>query len=1385
MTLTKNFTTTQLDLFDKYLSLSSFAKIIVQLTAIISEPTDISSLLRCLYRCSTDTGINRQEFSRQIHTTVDQLTALNLVNKQLECNHQIIEIVSREAVFETSFQDLSKAVREEFCDMMSNRSNTPASPTASLRELRIDLYNGDISSFHQHIIGYHQHDSSSEHPIATICNNPFSAAWFSTLPDHIQLLALHEILKNAVNQLTPVNDILEYLVCPSGNGHLPPVERHNSFFCLYVSALLFQGEFTRSKELLEQRAGQAQLLGLNGWLSFIQGNTKEAIDSFAGDLIELQKINDNSEAYFTGFEGVICCLAHMQDNKNARLQFLTKLKNSLNNFQPGNNFRQSYDILYQIADLQGGPADFFTRLTDTYTAPSSIDILMMTLGSFWLESRLPPTLQERAAKLFHTAQESGYHWIAREFAEVLYRTTRDNCYQDFINHFQANHSSRPLINSLTYELPWKRAFKNLQKLSLTHNSSLPAKQSRLVWYLRTKLDQIIEITPKLQKMTIDGQWSTGRSVALHKLSQLNETTFLTDQDKQICATLKAVKSSKNSVTYAFDLEQALIALIDHPLAYHLAPYPVHIEIVKRQPDLHIQQEGAFINIFFLPFPEKSQRVVTLFETRNRLGVYSISPEIKKISEIIGSFGLHAPVKEKNSFLQVLGNLANHCNIHTDFDASGLAVDNIEADQRIYCQLLPTGTGFSAALLVKPYLDGNRYFKPGDGAQVIISKIEGKTTQIIRNLKREEMNALFIEQSCPVLQDNEVGDWEWNLHSLHDCLQLLEEFEALDDKIVVEWPKGKRLKIMQSVNTNQLMLKINKRRNWFEIQGELTIDEDTVLSLNDLLARFQQSKSNFIPLSENNYISLSTELRSHLQKIRSIVWSDDERLHFSPIAAMLLKNLDSQEVNLLADSQWYELKGRIARSHEYIAALPRTINAKLRAYQKNGFEWLAKLAFLGFGACLADEMGLGKTIQALSFILSEAGNGPSLVIAPTSVCFNWLDEAAKFTPTLNAVTLPAQNRAKTVRKLKCNDLLITSYGLLQQEQDLLSGVQWQVIVLDEAQAIKNMATKRFRAALRLHGKHKIVTSGTPLENNLGELWSIFRFINPGLLGSIAQFNKRFAGPIEKNSDVRAQKQLKTIVSPFILRRLKSQVLDELPSRTEINIQIQLSNEENTLYESYRREALEHITQSSSPKNQQHIKILAEIMKLRRLCCNPNLIAPELQLPSSKLIVFDSILTDLLDGGHKVLVFSQFVDHLTIMKNHIESKGITFQYLDGSTSTAQRRLRVNAFQAGEGDVFLISLRAGGLGLNLTAANYVIHMDPWWNPAVEDQASDRVHRIGQKLPVTIYRLITQNTIEEKIVQLHQHKRELAENLLKGTEFSCKISAEELISILSQKNN
>jgi SNF2 family DNA or RNA helicase len=430
------------------------------------------------------------------------------------------------------------------------------------------------------------------------------------------------------------------------------------------------------------------------------------------------------------------------------------------------------------------------------------------------------------------------------------------------------------------------------------------------------------------------------------------------------------------------------------------------------------------------------------------------------------------------------------------------------------------------------------------------------------------------------------------------------------------------------------------------------------------------------------------------------------------------------------------------------------------------------------------MGLGKTLQALAAILTRAPEGATLIVAPTSVCLNWMSEVQRFAPTLNPISFGSGDRQKVLDALQPFDLLICSYGLLQQEEvaEMLAGVVWQTIVLDEAQAIKNFATKRSQGAMKLQGGFKLITTGTPIENHLGELWNLFRFINPGLLGSLESFNQRFATPIEKYQDRQARNSLKKLVQPFLLRRTKNEVLAELPPRTEILLQVELSQEEMAFYEALRREAIAKLSASDAAAGQKHLQVLAEIMRLRRACCHPRLVLPDTQLASAKLQLFGEVLGELLENRHKALVFSQFVAHLQIIRDYLDHEKITYQYLDGSTPAAERQKRVNAFQSGAGDVFLISLKAGGTGLNLTAADYVIHMDPWWNPAVEDQASDRAHRIGQQRPVTIYRLVAKDTIEEKIVELHQHKRDLADSLLEGADMSGKISTDELLRLLQE---
>jgi SNF2 family DNA or RNA helicase len=552
---------------------------------------------------------------------------------------------------------------------------------------------------------------------------------------------------------------------------------------------------------------------------------------------------------------------------------------------------------------------------------------------------------------------------------------------------------------------------------------------------------------------------------------------------------------------------------------------------------------------------------------------------------------------------------------------------------------------------------------------------------------------------------------------------------------------------------------------------------------ELLKLRRTAKGRFLTLDDGEILALTESLRKKLDDLVSIAEESNNGLKISALNALSLEELQGPEIVFEFDEDW---RAQIQLYHEaenYQPTIPQGLKAALREYQEAGFKWLAKRAQWGVGACLADDMGLGKTAQALALLLHRAELGPALVVVPMSLGFNWASEAQKFAPQLRIVHFGEGDRAETFAGLQPYDAVVSSYGLMERESARFSKIHWATVVLDEAQAIKNMHTKRSKAAMKLDADFRMVTTGTPLENHLGELWNLFRFLNPGLLGSYARFNERFAAPIERQNDQETKDRLKRIVRPFLLRRTKKEVLSELPERIEKDCFVEADAEERAFYDALRCESLEKLKRlDSRSSSEKRFCVLAEIMRLRRACCNLQLIAGEKAPKSAKMAEFLKIYEELMENGHKALVFSQFVDHLGLIRKELDKIGAHYQYLDGSTSAKERQESVNAFQSGEGDVFLISLRAGGLGLNLTAADYVIHMDPWWNPAVEDQASDRAHRIGQTRPVTIYRVIMRGSIEEKIVELHRSKRSLADHLLSGaSDAGARLDVAELLRLLS----
>ncbi|HKU37384.1 MAG TPA: DEAD/DEAH box helicase, partial [Polyangiales bacterium] len=632
--------------------------------------------------------------------------------------------------------------------------------------------------------------------------------------------------------------------------------------------------------------------------------------------------------------------------------------------------------------------------------------------------------------------------------------------------------------------------------------------------------------------------------------------------------------------------------------------------------------------------------------------------------------------------------------------------------------------------------------------------------------------------CPTLSDAVGSEHEGKLEELEEALELLCELRAAPD-IVVEWPEGEALALASERDVEHVRLHVAADTDWLGADGELDVDDSTRLKLHDLLTRAAATRSRFIALDDGRYLALTDKLKKTLDGMSALATLDGTRVKLHPLwfcIAGVREDFAKPKYDAQA-KRWLE---RVREAGQLTPNLPRGFEAELRGYQRDGFEWLSRLAHMRAGACLADDMGLGKTLQALALLVAEAAQGPALVVAPTSVCTNWLDEARRFAPGLRMHELASSERADTIRGLGPHDVLVCSYGLLQQEIPALSVKHFRVLILDEAQAIKNAATQRARAAQQLVGDIRIALTGTPVENHLGELWSIMHFLNPGLLGTARAFEERFGKPISRESDARAARTLKRLIRPFVLRRRKSEVLEDLPPKTVITLHVQPSDAERALFAAMRERALAKLSgPGAGSTSETRIQLLAELTRLRRAACHPQLVVPDGELASSKLEAFETLLAELREGGHRALVFSQFVDYLALVRARLDALGVAYQYLDGSCSAAARARAVAAFQAGEGDVFLISLKAGGFGLNLTAADYVVHLDPWWNPAVEDQASDRAHRIGQDRPVTIYRLVMQNSIEEKILALHHDKRDLADRLLEGTSSASTLSVAELMAL------
>ncbi len=466
-------------------------------------------------------------------------------------------------------------------------------------------------------------------------------------------------------------------------------------------------------------------------------------------------------------------------------------------------------------------------------------------------------------------------------------------------------------------------------------------------------------------------------------------------------------------------------------------------------------------------------------------------------------------------------------------------------------------------------------------------------------------------------------------------------------------------------------------------------------------------------------------------------------------------------------------------------LPRGFKTELREYQEQGYNWLQFLCEYEFNGILADDMGLGKTVQTLAHLLKQKQSGrmqsPNLIIVPTSLVSNWRRETNKFAPTFKVLVLHGKDRHNDFHRIAEHDMVITTYPLLRRDRDILLKEHFHTIVLDESQYIKNPKSKTTQIVYELKSDHRLCLTGTPVENHLGEIWSMFHFLMPGYLGTLEQFNRLYRNPIEKQADYIRREQLSRRIAPFLLRRRKDQVADELPEKTEIIQTVSLVGQQRDLYESIRLAMDKKLRDEIKKKGlaRSHIMILDALLKLRQCCCDPRLVSlPQAKKvkQSAKLDLLMNMVPEMVEEGRRILIFSQFTTMLGLIEEELQKIGMDYSKLTGQTR--KREEAIAKFQEGDAPVFLISLKAGGVGLNLTAADTVIHYDPWWNPAAENQATDRAHRIGQDKAVFVYKLITEDTVEDRILAMQKRKQALADSIYgnKSTQKSSALTADDL---------
>ncbi len=1354
---------------------------ILQILSICYEPitaNEFNSLLKELELKTPENRAYSAQYSSLLRNSLLHKSILQQVSTDWGTGYEVAganlkEFLIREALTESWFDQVADKIR----DLFKAETNWSYDGGARykyrlLRDYRLSIYQQNLTEAAGLFLKIQEKklQNQATRILLDIFAAPFQKELLARFDDSFQKSLAPLLLNETIENAESTRELWEFV----RENNLASAEINGS----EAAELILKGEIAAAKKLLDQSQTVAQSF-LLGVIAVLEKEDEVASHQFENSIKLWKKLTGKKKGYPDAWQIFFYGLALYKCDEAA----FSKFVEDFYAFAKKNEYQTvaapALRVLQLYLQNNDGAANSLARMIQ----PKLLTNRLITIILAAVVPSLP--VPNFAAEFESKTRFLDYQWAEFETVNLLAKKNRKQRAQvaGTVEKLRQELNFEPVGDLIPPVEDWERAVRILQivgeSLETKPETAAQANETRIAWQLDFDRQEIQPVEQKYAK----ANWSAGRNIALKRLFE-RDVKNLTEQDS--LAVKKGLKRHRDygyyiSERYDFDWEETITALIAHPHLFLAKNPTLNVQLVASEPALVVREKGKSLEVTF-DTDISGAGTLILKETETRYKVYQITRQHLEIANSFKNKKLVVPEKGRSTLVRAIQTLSSRLLIQSDLAEHLENLPSVESENRIHALVTPAGTGFHLEFFVKPFGTIPPYFKPGKGSETVVAEVGGVRTRTSRDLKNERQLLDQIEESTRFLAESESANYEWDLFDAEECLKALSELEVARNAgwLVIEWPQGQKLKLLGNIGFDNFSLSVKGKNTWFELAGEARVNEDLVLSMQELNRLLRQTEGNFIELTDGQFIAITEKLRKHLQSLESVT---DEKMRLHNLRSGILEDISDDLENFKADKIWKEHLEKLKTVQKFVPELPATFEAELRPYQIDGYNWLSRLANWGVGACLADDMGLGKTLMALALLVERAERGAALVVAPVSVCRNWVKEARRFAPTLNFQIFGGGDRPAVVERLGKYDVLVTSYSLMQAEEELFTNRNFATIVLDEAQAIKNRNTKRSKTVMNLAGDFRLITTGTPIENHLGELWNLFNFINPGLLGSYEFFAEKFAAPVEKNNDDNARKTLQKLIKPFILRRRKNQVLDDLPAKTEILLTVEMSAEERAFYEALRREALERIESEAGETKDKRFRILAELTRLRLACCHPQLVNENIPLGSSKLNLFGETLEELLENKHKALVFSQFVKHLNIVRKYLDDKNISYQYLDGSTPQHIRQERIDDFQRGQGEVFLISLKAGGTGLNLTAADYVIHLDPWWNPAVEDQATDRAHRFGQQRPVTVYRLITENTVEERILKLHETKRDLADSLLEGADSSGKLSADDLLNLIQNE--